>query len=172
MNDIERRLLSVRALIYSDERFLIIGRSHPQTHRIYWELPHTKLPQEGPLETSLEEELFRELGLVIRCIKPISTWQLAAGGTMVKGITFLCKAKHNYVALSTLHADCAWITPEEIHRYEIYPGIKKEMSRWNWDILLEDVKNCELKFRRPKYSSRKTSKKNVYGRLLISKDDD
>lgn len=172
MDDTERRLLSVRALIYCDERFLIIGRCHPHNKRVYWELPHTKVTYQSSMENSLEEDLFKELGLVIRCIKPISTWQLAAGGTVVKGITFLCKAKHSYVALSNLHADCAWIKPDEISDYEIYPGIRKEMARWNWDILLEEVKSSSLKFRRPKASGRKTSKKKIYGKLLLSKKKD
>ena len=172
MDETDTQLLSVRALIYCDDRFLIMGRSHPRDKRVYWELPHVKVRYEGSLEYALEGDIFKEIGLVIRCIKPISTWQLAAGGTVVQGITFLCKAKHSYVALSTVHIDCAWIKPDQISDYNIYPGIRKEMTRWDWDKLLEDVKNCSLKFRPPQSSGRKTSKRNIYRKLLLSKKED
>jgi 8-oxo-dGTP diphosphatase len=134
----EKYYCAVKALIFKDNKFLIIKRSLEAREDPYsWEFPGGALEFTESPEIALVREVKEETALEVECLFPISAWTfMKAENTQVIGITFLCiLRKFNQVLLSKEHDEFAWINESEISEYKLSKDVAEEVSKWNWEFL-------------------------------------
>jgi 8-oxo-dGTP diphosphatase len=134
----ERLYCAVKALIFKDDRFLIIKRSLKARGDPYtWELPGGGVEFRESPEAALVREVKEETGLEVGCLFPISTWTfMKTENTQVIGINYLCAARRfTDIVLSPEHDELTWIKESEITNYRFAPGIAEEFAKWNWEVI-------------------------------------
>jgi len=119
--------VAVKALIFKDERFLIVKRgSNEDVYAEEWDIPGGKVRfGENPIE-SLKREVREETGIQINVNKPLDVWTFFKDKSNIQviGITFLCNFVSGDIVLGKEHTDFKWISPNEIDNYKIHEGIK------------------------------------------------
>ena len=123
--------VAVKALVFLNERFLLIKRSGKTRGDYYfWEFPGGRLEFGESPENALIREVSEETGLIVTPISPISTWSfLRDENTEVVGVTFLCETNTGIVNLSNEHDEYVWITYNELKKYNVIPSILEDMSK-------------------------------------------
>lgn len=124
-------------------KFLIVKRADNDSFLPgIWEIPGGKLePGEDPLDGA-RREVKEEAGLDVELVSPISIWTYGdySGGTQFIQIDYLCKIIGNpEVKLSEEHSDFAWITYDELDKYEISPEMRKEILAFKTNLLVENL---------------------------------
>ncbi|WP_066501472.1 NUDIX hydrolase [Abyssisolibacter fermentans] len=134
--------VALKALIFFEERFLIIKRTDKARGDFYhWEFPGGRLEfGESPKE-ALKREIIEETGLKnVDCLYPINAWNfLKDEHTEIIGITYLCKSEDKKIELSIEHDEYAWISYDDIINYNFSPGILEDIKKWNWQQILKDI---------------------------------
>lgn len=122
---------ATKAVIEKDGKILILKRSCDEDcFKEEWDIPGGGMKFGKFPEESLNREIREETGIEADIIKPLRVWTFFKNNnqTQVVGITLLCKYKSGEVKLSAEHTDFKWIKPEEIEKYNIHEGIKKDVK--------------------------------------------
>ena len=137
MNDDKRFYFAAKAFIVSEGKFLIVQRSESEKNPLYWELPGGRMDFGETVSENLKRELVEEVGLQdIEVIAPIGVWSFMINeNNQLVGSTFLCKSSTSEIKLSFEHKNYAWITKDELGKYNVFPGIIEEMSSWDWEYI-------------------------------------
>jgi 8-oxo-dGTP diphosphatase len=123
--------LALKAVIEKDGKILILKRSKEEDcFKEMWDIPGGGINFGEMPEEALKREVKEETGLEIEVIKPVRIWSFFKnnGRTQVVGVTLLCKYKGGEVKLSREHTKFRWISPEEIEKYNVHEGIKKDIK--------------------------------------------
>lgn len=122
--------LALKAVIFKDKKILILRRTSTEdVFKEEWDIPGGKIEFGEEPEKALEREIKEEAGIKVKVLKPLRIWTFFKENkkTQVVGITLLCKYKSGKIKLSKEHDDYRWIKPDEIGKYKIHEGIKKDV---------------------------------------------
>lgn len=119
MDNLIQFFIAVKALIVSNEKFLIIRRSsQARDNEGAWELPGGRLEFGESPQNALIREVSEEVGLEVSDSRIISSWTFMKNeSTQVVGLTFICRVSAGEVTLSHEHDDFIWISKQEISKY-------------------------------------------------------
>lgn len=134
----KKHIVHISAMIIrEDKKFLIIKRlptevAHPDT----WTFPGGKAEEEEKVLDVLKREVKEEAGLDIEDRYDF-LWDYAfrrPDGHTVKGFCFRVWPKPGEVKLESGRQAYAWITLDELDRYEFAPGAKEKIreNAWKW----------------------------------------
>ena len=102
----------VKAVIYSDDKLLLIKRSdYTAKHAGEWDLPGGHIEVDEPKEEALRREVKEETGLEISDVRPLRTVE--------KTTFYRAQSKGDDVILSDEHTEYRWVSEEEIKKLEI-----------------------------------------------------
>ena len=119
----------VKGQIWREGKLLILKRDPGDTlYPGLWDVPGGSLEIGETAEEGLKREAFEEAGLAITKIRPLTTWSYGADDQFEIGISFRATSLTSKITLSNEHTDFAWVTPEEIARYEFPQNLVKEIS--------------------------------------------
>jgi len=123
--------IAVKAMIFHDGKFLLIKRSGAaRGDSGYWEFPGGRLEFGESPEAALHREVQEEAGLNVSIIRPLTAWSfLRDESTQITGITFLCEADTWAVVLGQEHNGYAWITYNEMNKYNIIPSLLDDLKK-------------------------------------------
>lgn len=122
---------ATKAIIKKNRKILILKRSCDEDcFKEEWDIPGGGIKFGEDPEESLKREIMEEAGIEADVVRPLRIWTFFKNNkeTQVVGITLLCKYKSGKVKLSKEHTDFKWIKPEEIEKYNIHQGIKKDVK--------------------------------------------
>lgn len=136
-----RFYIAVKAVIFHKEKFLIIKRSNKaRGDYYYWEFPGGRLEFGESVLDTLNRELQEEVSISANIIQPLSVWNFMKNkNTEIVGITYMCKTNEDKVRLSFEHEEYAWITREDLSKYNIHPSVLSDMSTWDWENIAREV---------------------------------
>ncbi len=124
--------IALKAVIWHEGKFLILRRTKTDASLPdLWEFPGGGLELGERHEAALIREIEEETQLSAKVLRPLSTWDAKRkDGTQVIGITFLCELLGGQILISDEHTAYAWISPEEIETYPVFPQMVKEVKSW------------------------------------------
>ncbi|WP_257490543.1 NUDIX hydrolase [Anaerosalibacter massiliensis] len=136
-----RFYIAVKAVIFHKEKFLVIKRSNmARGDHYYWEFPGGRLEFGESVLDTLNRELREEVSISADIIRPLSIWNFMKNkNTEIVGITYLCKTDVDKVKLSFEHEKYAWITKEDLSKYNIHPSVLSDISTWDWENIVGEV---------------------------------
>jgi len=116
-------------VVIKDGKILILQRHKDEdVYPNMWELPSGKREPLEPSETSLIREVREETGLDVKIIMPFSVfdYQIEKPDEIRDStqINFLVAPLSDNIILSEEHQSFAWITKEEIDKYELTEATK------------------------------------------------
>ena len=123
----------VAAVVVRDNEFLIIrSRQRPDK----WVLPGGMAEGEEKVLEALKRELEEEVGLEIEDRFDF-LWERVyknPEGKEIKNFCFRVWPKSKKVKLEAGRSDYAWITVEDLDKYELRPGLKEKLKEnaWKW----------------------------------------
>ncbi|MCW1297015.1 MAG: NUDIX domain-containing protein [Candidatus Parvarchaeota archaeon] len=123
--------LALKAVIFKGRRILILRRSSTEdVFKEEWDIPGGKIKFGEEPEKALQREIKEETGIKVKIIRPVRIWTFFKENrkTQVIGITLLCRYSGGKIKLSKEHDDYKWIKPEDIGKYKIHEGIKKDVK--------------------------------------------
>jgi 8-oxo-dGTP diphosphatase len=122
---------ALKAIVLKNDKILILKRSvRENCFSSQWDIPGGRINFGETPEEALKREVKEETGLSIKVLKPVRTWTFFKNkkNTQVIGLTMLCRYKSGKVKLSKEHKDFRWIKPEDVKKYNIHKGIKKDVK--------------------------------------------
>lgn len=129
MNNDKRMLFSMKALLFCQNKLLILQKKDRQGLKP-WELPGGGVEFGEDPEVALAREIKEETGLAMEFVCPLATWRYHKGPyEYLTGLICLCTTTGTQVKLSHEHLDYRWIEPHELGQYALHPsllaGLKK-----------------------------------------------
>lgn len=132
MNEQNKKIVQkivLGGVVIKDGKILILQRHKDEdVYPNMWELPSGKRESLEPSETSLIREVREETGLDVKIIMPFSVfdYQIEKPDEIRDStqINFLVAPLSDNIILSEEHQSFAWITKEEIDKYELTEATK------------------------------------------------
>jgi len=132
MNEQNKKIVQkivLGGVVIKDGKILILQRHKDEdVYPNMWELPSGKREPLEPSETSLIREVREETGLDVKIIMPFSVfdYQIEKPDEIRDStqINFLVAPLSDNIILSEEHQSFAWITKEEIDKYELTEATK------------------------------------------------
>jgi 8-oxo-dGTP diphosphatase len=132
MNEQNKKIVQkivLGGVVIKDGKVLILQRHKDEdVYPNMWELPSGKREPLEPSETSLIREVREETGLDVKIIMPFSVfdYQIEKPDEIRDStqINFLVTPLSDNIILSEEHQSFAWITKEEIDKYELTEATK------------------------------------------------
>lgn len=123
----------VAAVVVKDKKFLIIrSRQSPDK----WVLPGGMAEEKEKVLEALKRELEEEVGIEIEDRFDF-LWERVyknPKGKEIKNFCFRVWPKNREVKLEAGRGEYAWITVEELDKYDFRPGLKEKLKEnsWKW----------------------------------------
>jgi len=127
---------AVKGLVICDGKFLAVHKASIKSPK--FELPGGRMNFGEMAEETLIREMTEEIGLHVKPVKLVDTWNYVAETNQVTGIIYLCVAENpENIILSEEHDAYEWLspTPESIDKMNRL--FKPQMLRWDWNELIE-----------------------------------
>jgi ADP-ribose pyrophosphatase len=130
--------LSVKSLIFYDDKFLILRKN---TVEGLWDFPGGRLEFGEAPEETLKREIKEETNLRVSILRPLYSWNyLKNEDTFLVGFVYLSKTNSKEVLLSSEHNNYDWITFEELSKYKIAPSYLVNLKKLNFDDIINSLK--------------------------------
>ncbi len=122
----------VKAIVYYNDRILILRRSKDESLEGTWDFPGGKLNFLEEKIKSVKREIREETGLTLGGIKEIASTELIIKKKKKHYLItfFKIEARTNKIKLSKEHDSYLWIKPKEIFNYKLNPLIKLTKRFW------------------------------------------
>lgn len=145
MSDVVQRV-AAKAFIRFNDKFLLLREGAPDGTQIgKYQIPGGMVELGEPFMDALLREVKEETGLTVRPIAPIMVdgWLPTLEGIkhQIVAVFYLCEAQSDKVVLSHEHDDFAWVSPDELSKYEVPHPVPElfakyqELSGTNWGEL-------------------------------------
>ena len=145
MSDLIVRV-GAKAFIRHQGKFLLLRESAPDGTQVgKYQIPVGMVELGESFMDALIREVKEETGLTVRPITPIMVdgWLPTLNGVkhQIIAVFYLCEAQSDEVTLSHEHDDYAWVSPDELSKYDVphpVPQLFKryeELSGQNWGKL-------------------------------------
>lgn len=121
MQRIDQRIDAAIAIVQREGRILICQRRHDAPLGGYWEFPGGKREPGESLEQCAARELFEEVAIRARMIRPLSVIEHDYPAARVRLHPFLCEHESGEAQLLACQ-DARWIVPEELRDYRFPPA--------------------------------------------------
>ncbi len=131
MNKNKRMDIGVKALIFNEDKFLVMHNKGVEED--LWELPGGRMEFGETAEETLRREMIEETGLIVNPIKLLDTWNLIREDYQIAGIIYLCQFEQGEVRLSDEHDAFRWIGIDEKSLQMMYEVFRVRMVNWNWN---------------------------------------
>lgn len=155
MEDEKLHYIGATGIIVKDGKYLITKRSlEEKSFPGSWTVPGGKLrktdyatlPKDTPdhwynvLEKLVEREIKEEVGLKVKNIRYLLSLSfIRADGIPTVIISLYCDYDSGDIKLSEESIDCAWVSVDELNKYQFVPGLKEEIELV--DEVLEEGKH-------------------------------
>ena|SRR3989304_2340004 len=126
-------IIAVTGFLQRDGKFLILRRSEKEiAHPGQWTVPGGKVEGKDSILNTLKKEIKEETGLDV-----YEDYEFLGDGEFTRPDSyhvviprFLCKAKPGEVKIDKNDfTDFAWIGLDELDKYDLIPGIKKDFEQ-------------------------------------------
>jgi len=126
---------STKALLVKEHKFLAVYKVVDGQKR--WDLPGGRMEFGETAEETLNREIKEELGIRIKPIKLIDTWNYMANESFqVTGVIYYCDFVTEVIKLSDEHDGLEWIDISDIGKVFNRAIFVDRMKAWNWDQIL------------------------------------
>lgn len=126
---------STKALIIKDNKFLAMYKLIDGRKR--WNLPGGRMEFGETAEETLAREIWEELGIVVKPIKLIDTWDYKPSEDFhTTGIIYHCKIASGEINISDEHDGFEWISIHDIGEIFDRDIFVDRMRSWNWDSIM------------------------------------
>ncbi len=132
MNESKRIVFSVKALIFNNDRFLVLHKkSNYRMPQFLWDLPGGTLEfGETPQETVMRE-IIEETGLKVNHLVLFDTWMHKKDeATQLTGVIYLCRTENSEVVLSKEHDKFLWLTLDDPEIDSVHPAFKPAIIKY------------------------------------------
>lgn len=122
-------------IIINDSKVLIIQRAtNEEAYPNLWEVPSGKKEPMEKIEDTVVREVYEETSLKTKVIKVVDTFNFSVEKTDeirdVTQINFLLElSEESKVKLSTEHQNFAWITKDELSKYNLSKETKNSITK-------------------------------------------
>lgn len=126
---------STKALIIEDNKFLAMYIIVDDRKR--WDLPGGRMEFGETAEETLAREIWEELGVVVKPIKLIDTWDHKPSENFhTTGIIYHCKITSGEINISDEHDGFEWVSINDIGEIFDRDNFVNRMKSWNWDSIM------------------------------------
>lgn len=133
----QKFFFSTKALIISDNKFLALYSNINGEKK--WDIPGGRMEFGETAEETLKREIYEELGVTVKPIKLIDTWNyMHSENFQITGIIYYCEINSNEINLSDEHDGYEWIDID--HIFEIFTDktFSNRMHGWDWDAIIDE----------------------------------
>ncbi|MFC1613380.1 NUDIX hydrolase [Patescibacteria group bacterium] len=129
MNNKKLHIVAITAIIKHNGKCLIIKRGENEiAFPGKWTLPGGKVEDKSSAIETLKRETLEEVGLQVDKISFLSDFEFTRPDELhVVGLSFLCSVKEINVTLEDGLSDYAWIEAEDLDKYDLIDGVKKDL---------------------------------------------
>ena len=128
---------SIKTLIIKDNKFLAVYNF--ENGQKLWDLPGGKMEFGETAEETLKREIYEELGIEIKPIKVIDTWNyMHNDNCQITGIIYYSEMKTDKIRISEEHHGFDWIGFEDINEIFSKDFLLEKMQLWNWDSIIDN----------------------------------
>jgi 8-oxo-dGTP diphosphatase len=133
----KKMFFSIKALIIKDNQFLAVYNF--ENGQKLWDLPGGKMEFGETAEETLKREIYEELGIEIKPIKVIDTWNyMHNDNCQITGIIYFSEMETDKIRISEEHHGFDWIDFEEINKIFSKDFLLEKMQLWNWDSIIDN----------------------------------
>lgn len=128
---------STKALIIEDNKFLamykIVGGKR------WWDLPGGRMEFGETAEETLFREIREELGVEIKPIKLIDTWNYMSNeNSQTVGVIYYSEIISGEIIISEEHDGYEWIRIDDIGKVFTRETFLERMRTWNWELIMDN----------------------------------
>lgn len=126
---------STKALLVKEHKFLAVYKMVDGKKR--WDLPGGRMEFGETAEETLNREIKEELGIRIKPIKLIDTWNyMPENNFQVTGVIYYCDFVTEDIKLSDEHDGSEWIDIYDIGNIFDRSIFVERMKAWDWEQIL------------------------------------
>lgn len=125
-----------KALIINNNKFLALYNK--VEGKKLWDLPGGRMEFGESAEETLKREVYEELGVTVKPIKLVDTWNLV-GDMQITGIIYYCDVDSMDFKLSHEHEGYEWIDINHLSESFTAKIFQDRMKRWNWDAIVDNT---------------------------------
>ena len=119
------------AVICKNDRFLVCQRPRGKSCELLWEFPGGKIESNETAEQCIVRECREELNVTLHVIEKLTEVTYAYPDCLVHLHFFIAEITSGNLKINE-HNAFAWITPDEVARYDFCPADKKMLSKINF----------------------------------------
>ncbi|MDP3990951.1 MAG: NUDIX domain-containing protein [Candidatus Nealsonbacteria bacterium] len=123
---------AVKALIFSQGKYLILFKSTIETSPMTWDFPGGQVEVGESLVEALQREVKEETGIdvIVSSAWPVKKWTFEKDGVHTDGTDFFCIIPNRLkIKLSHEHSDFRWLTENKIIKDKKIPSWLKDTVR-------------------------------------------
>ena len=113
---------------------ILIGK-RLDSRKIYpglWECGGGQVHRNQTFKEAVVEQMRDEFGIDVDVLFPVGDYKIETEGKIIPGIRFVCRPNRPGQEVkidSREHTDFRWITPEEVEKYEMIPGVGEDIRQ-------------------------------------------
>ncbi len=123
------------AIIFHNEKILVVQNSSDSDHPFQWEFPGGKINVGETFENCIKREIIEELEIEVEICQEMKSVEFDYGFKQIVLIPFLCSIKNGKIKLNE-HNELKWINVNELSEIDFSDADKKLIQqKQNLEIL-------------------------------------
>lgn len=129
---------STKALIIEDNKFLAMYKI--VDGKKWWDLPGGRMEFGETAEETLSREIREELGVEIKPIKLIDTWNyMPYKNFQTTGVIYHSEIINGEITISEEHDGYEWVRIDDIGKVFTREAFVERMKSWKWDSIIDNT---------------------------------